>query len=307
MYSMLLEKDMGSYSMLQRADMIALAILNGITALAMWLVCVVAGVRLFMGANEQGRLTNRYPTNVDASVAAVIFAIETGEPLSVHLFSALTVLIAGTTIFTIQPNSMACSAFHGGNMCRNMMFATAVVNWSLCGLLFLFGASVAILACRPSPETQALRSLTMSPTPRPTSVNSLTRLIVNDVEKQAHMEKQAPRPPPRMHNPYSAVIDPNALYRTDTRKEMAMAPQPMMTPRPMGPPRPHQPATRPTVVVPPRVALAQRMPSMRGAVGSMPRVAPAPPHITNPAERAAVVKAGGGMEWRKLVLDAQYL
>lgn len=274
MYSMLLEKDMGSYSILQRADMIALAILNGITALAMWLV-----------------LTNRYPTNVDASVAAVIFAIET----------------AGTTIFTIQPNSMACSAFHGGNMCRNMMFATAVVNWSLCGLLFLFGASVAILACRPSPETQALRSLTMSPTPRPTSVNSLTRLIVNDVEKQAHMEKQAPRPPPRMHNPYSAVIDPNALYRTDTRKEMGMAPQPMMTPRPMGPPRPHRPATRPTVVVPPRVALAQRMPSIRGAVGSMPRVAPAPPHITNPAERAAVVKAGGGMEWRKLVLDAQYL
>ncbi|KAF7967832.1 hypothetical protein HWV62_32957 [Athelia sp. TMB] len=167
---------------------------------------------------------------------------------------------------------------------------------------------VAILACRPSPETQALRTLTMSPAPRPASVNSLTRLIVNDVEKQARMEKQAPRPPPRMHNPYSAVVDPSALYRTDTRREIGMAPQPMMTPRPMGPPRPHRPATRPTVVVPPRAALAQRMPSMRGMVGNVPpRVAPAPPRMTSPAERAAVVKAGGGMEWRKLVLDAQYL
>jgi len=271
MYAMLLSKDMGSYSALQRADMIALAVVNGIAALAMWLI-----------------LNNHYSTNVEAAAAIVIFALET----------------AGTTIFTIQPNSMACSAFKGGAMCKNMMFATAVVNWSLCGLLFLFGLSVAILACRPSQETQALRTLTMSPAPRPASVTSLTRLIVNDVEKQAYDEKR-PRSPPRMHNPYSATIDPNALYRANTQREMGMAPQPMTTPRPIGPSRPVRPATRPTVVVPPRVALAQRMPSMRGAVSNMPRVAPAPPRITNPSERAAVVKAGGGMEWRRLVLDPQ--
>ncbi|KZP24765.1 hypothetical protein FIBSPDRAFT_856532 [Athelia psychrophila] len=212
---------------------------------------------------------------------------------------------SGTTIFAILLNCVACNLFGGNNMCRMMSFATAVANWALCGLLFLFGASVAVVACRPSAEDSALRSLTMSPSPRPASINSLTRLVSGDVEKQPHY------PVTRLQNPYSPTVnnmDPAALYRADTRPGIGMARQPMMTPTP-GQPRPVRPATRPTLIVPPRAALAQRLPSARGPASNRPRVgfAPAPPRIVNPAERAAVVKAGGGMEWRKLVLDADYL
>lgn len=40
MYSLLLKKDFAGYSILQRGDMVALAVVNGVTALAMWLMCV---------------------------------------------------------------------------------------------------------------------------------------------------------------------------------------------------------------------------------------------------------------------------
>lgn len=163
-----------------------------------------------------------------------------------------------------------------------------------------------------------------------------------DRREMQQTQQGMPQVPVRMYNPFSMILDreTGAPYIVGGRA----APAPVSAPRPMAPPSrmvqvgPSRLATAPpSVVAPSRVMLSvrmagpQRMASGQNINPGAPRptrsaasqrqvnfaVAGGPPAayyrppapvpqapITDPSERGRMVGAVGGMEWRRLVLDA---
>jgi len=117
-YALFLSKDFHRYSELQRGIVTASAAINGITAILMYLMLAV-----------------RYSTKLDALRIIILLALQAGS----------------TALFTLHSADLPCDAFKAGVMCKRVAFYTAIVSWALCGLLVIYGACLAIMACIPHP------------------------------------------------------------------------------------------------------------------------------------------------------------
>jgi len=117
-FALLLSKDFRRYNAFQRVLTICLVVVDGITAILMYLMLAV-----------------RYSMQLDAARIVVLFAVQT----------------TGTTLFTLNDLSFPCTAFGAVRMCRQISFYTTIVSWVLCGLLVTYGACLVIMACVPHP------------------------------------------------------------------------------------------------------------------------------------------------------------
>ena len=89
----------------------------------------------------------------------------------------------------------------GGATCRQISSYTAIVSWILCGLLVTYGACLAILACIPRPppiqglEPELDVEVPVNAQARHvihSSIDSYTRLVDSDVEKQLYTARPLP-------------------------------------------------------------------------------------------------------------------
>jgi len=117
-YALFLSKDFHRYSELQRGIVGASTVINGITAILMYLMLAV-----------------RYSTKLDALRIIILLALQAGS----------------TALFTLHSADLPCDAFKAGVTCKRVAFYTAIVSWALCGLLVIYGACLAIMACIPQP------------------------------------------------------------------------------------------------------------------------------------------------------------
>jgi len=117
-FSLFFAKDFKRYNTFQRVIVIGLAVVNGITAILMYLMLVL-----------------RYSILLDAVRIAVLLIVQT----------------AGTALFALRSPSFPCNAFGGNRTCRQISSCIAIVAWVLCGLLVTYGACLIILACTPHP------------------------------------------------------------------------------------------------------------------------------------------------------------
>ena len=95
---------------------------------------------------------------------------------------------------------------------------------SLCAVLLLFFAGLAVLACRPSKATQV-------PTPKPTSTLTPTRKPTPTT--QALRETPTPKPPPT----FTPTPKPTPTFTPTRKPTPTLTPTPKPTPTPTSPPR----------------------------------------------------------------------
>lgn len=165
MYALFLSKDFHRYSELQRGIVGASAVINGITAILMYLMLAV-----------------RFSTGLDALRIIILLGLQAGS----------------TALFTLHSADLPCDAFKAGATCKRVTFYTAIVSWALCGLLVVYGACLAIMACIPKPppildDPELDAQVPVNPQAvTHLSIDSQVRLIDPDEEKRSF----SARPPP---------------------------------------------------------------------------------------------------------------
>lgn len=167
-YSLFLSKDFHHYNKLQRAIVAASAVINGITAILMYLMLAV-----------------RYSIKLDAIRIIMLLGMQAGS----------------TALFTLHNADLPCNAFKAGATCRQISSYTAIASWVLCGLLVVYAACLAIMACVPRPppieglEPELDAEVPVNMQARSVarlSIDSHTRLVNSDAEKQLYSARPLP-------------------------------------------------------------------------------------------------------------------